>query len=140
MGLDCSRGAFSGAYSAFNRFRQAVAKAMGGSFPPHDDRPLDPDGEPFVPDCDTWYWGDDHGEDTHPGLAVFLLHSDCDGNISPSDCALVADEIEALLPALEPMGSGSGHVSRDGGYVKVAKRFINGCRLAAKHGEPLTFA
>ena len=35
MGLDVSHDAFHGAYSAFNRLRQFVCAATGGSFPPH---------------------------------------------------------------------------------------------------------
>jgi len=35
MGLDTTHDAFHGAYSAFNRFRQIVCRAIGGSFPPH---------------------------------------------------------------------------------------------------------
>lgn len=35
MGLDTSHDAFHGAYSAFNRLRQEVSRARGGSFPPH---------------------------------------------------------------------------------------------------------
>jgi hypothetical protein len=43
MGLDCSHDAFHGAYSAFNSFRKFICKAIGGSFPPHEDKTLDGD-------------------------------------------------------------------------------------------------
>jgi hypothetical protein len=130
MGLDVSHGAFHGAYSAFNRFRQAVAQAMGGSFPPHSN----PDME-----TESWYWGDGYSVGTHPGLAEFMRHSDCDGDISPTMCAKVADDLEALLPAIDGMGSGGGHIERNGGYGEVARRFIAGCREAAAAGETLEF-
>jgi hypothetical protein len=136
MGLDVSHDAFSGAYSSFNRFRQAVAKAMGGSFPPHETE-YHEDGDNLEPDM--WYWGTDYGPETHPGLSVFLSHSDCDGEISSDDCVKVANEIEALLPKLEAMGIGSGHIERDGGYGAVARKFIAGCKDAAESGEPLVF-
>ena len=131
MGLDCSHDAFHGAYSSFNRFRQVVAKAIGGSFPPHDgDRTLDPD---------QWYWGRGYGEETHPGLLLFFQHSDCDGELSPAECSLVANDLEALMPNIAAHGSGTGHIARDGGYGEVAKRFIAGCRDACEAGESLLF-
>ena len=64
MGLDCSYGAFSGAYSAFNRFRKFILKAIGGSCPPHDDKSLD---------SDSWYWDTDaYNEHSYLGLYEFL--------------------------------------------------------------------
>lgn len=130
MGLDTSHDAFHGAYSAFNRFRQAVAAAMGGSYPPHNDPSFD---------ADQWYWGDGFSKKTNPGLHVFFMHSDCDGYIKASDCKKIADELEALLPEIAKQGSGSGHIERDGGFEKVTKRFIAGCRLASEKKEKLTF-
>jgi hypothetical protein len=129
MGLDCSHDAFHGAYSAFNRLRQAVCRAMGGSFPPHEDKTLD---------LAFWYLGDGYGPDTHPGLLEFLSHSDCDGEIAPEMCVRVADELEALLPKVSDDGAW-GHLARDGGYVAVLEQFIAGCRDAAAAGEPLRF-
>ena len=130
MGLDCSHDAFHGAYSAFNRFRQAVAKAMGGSYPPHEDKTLDEN---------LWYWGDGFTRSTHPGLYVFFMHSDCDGEISPDDCEKVANELEALLPEIEKFGSGGGHLERAGGLRRVTEKFIAGCREARAANDPLTF-
>jgi hypothetical protein len=131
MGLDCSHDAFHGAYSAFNRFRQFVAKtAGGGSFSPHEDKSLD-DGK--------WYWGSGYSKSTHPGLYEFFMHSDCDGDISPKMCTLIADELDALLPLMSTCDSGGGHIERDGGYVAVTKRFIKGCRDAAAANEVLEF-
>ena len=131
MGLNCSHGAFSGAYSAFNRFRQAVAKAANGSFPPHDIEGLDDN---------LWYWGDGYSKETHPGLYIFFSHSDCDGEISPEDCVKIANELEELLLELEKMGIGMGHIARQGGYAAVCRKFIDGCRLATKRKECLEFA
>lgn len=132
MGLDCSHDAFHGAYSAFNRFRQAVCEATGGSFPPHENEAIDPN---------SWYWGDDYSENTHPGLFVFLAHEDCEGEISPDDCVVVAGELEALLPKLNELDGkyGGGHIASVGGLVDVCKKFIAGCRLAAQHEESLIF-
>ncbi len=132
MGLNVSHDAWEGAYSAFNRFRREIAAAMGGSWPPHDDKTLDPN-------C--WYWGDGYNEQTHPGLMELLAHSDCDGEISPEICAKVADDLEALLPFIESRTlEAFGHIARGGGYVKCTQRFIDGCRAAAAAGEPLKFS
>lgn len=129
MGLDVSHGDFGMAYSAFNRFRQAVAKAAGASFPPHDDPTLDREMICFPE-------GFRHES---PGLFEFLTHSDCDGEIDPKTCAALADEMEALIPALEQEGEGSGHIARSGGFAGAARRFIGAAREAAKAGEPLEF-
>jgi hypothetical protein len=128
MGLDVSHDAFSGAYSAFNRFRQSVARALGGSFPPHDKRELDPT---------RWYWGDESQPAKHPGLEQFFLHSDCDGTIEPGIAGQIADEMESILDRIE---GGGGHLDRVGGCRGAAERFIRGCRLAHSRGEPLEFA
>lgn len=158
MGLDCSHDAFSGAYSAFNRLRQEVCRATGGSFPPHwlytEDGSLlrDKDGcviyDHELADGSwyfelaggSWFFGEGYDPKTHPGLMEFLSHSDCDGEISPEMCTKVADELEALLPKVEALNSvASGHLARNGGYVSVLQQFIKGCREAADAGEPLEF-
>lgn len=131
MGLNCSHDAFDGAYSAFNRLRQAVAESMGGSFPPHDD--------PQFEIKENWYWGDGYGKESHPGLFIFMSHSDCDGEISPTDCLAVADDLEKLLPLLPGDNTGGGHIQSQGGYQNVLTKFINGCRAAAKESESLLF-
>lgn len=133
MGLDCSHDAFSGAYSAFGRFRHVVGKAFGGSYPPHDDPALDPDA---------WYWPKTvTSRDEWPGLAVFFSHSDCDGDIPPDVCSKLADELETLLPAIATYDMHSdGHIARNGGYSAVTQRFIDGCLRGADANEPLLFA
>jgi hypothetical protein len=108
-----------------------VARVTGGSFPPHEDADLK---------AMDWYWGDGYSEETHPGLFVFFMHSDCDGEIAPEKCVQVADELEALLPAVEAEGQGAGHIESAGGYGAVLERFIKGCRMAAAANVPLEFA
>lgn len=149
MGLDTSHDAFRGAYSAFNRFRQEIARAIGGSFPPHyvwgeDGSIKEDENGRLIRDTTleerAWYFGDDYSEETHPGLFEFMRHSDCDGEISPEMCSVVADELERLIPSVEALGSQShGHIAARGGYVEVLKKFIAGCRAAAEEGAPLDF-
>lgn len=132
MGLDTTHGAFNGAYSAFNRFRQEVLKAMDGSFPPHENKTLDREL--------IYYDGNQYNPETHPGLFEFIMHSDCDGEISPEMCVKVADDLEALLPKIEELDSEAhGHIAHFGGFAAVTRRFIAGCRAAAAANEPLEF-
>lgn len=142
MGLRCSHDAFYGAYSAFNRLRQAVCHAADGSYPPHwkytETGELIKEGSGLARkeglDEANWYIGDDYLPDENPGLFEFLRHSDCDGEISPEMCEKVANELEALLPKLEAMNwTAYGHIA------EVLKRFIAGCRAAAAANEPLEF-
>lgn len=150
MGLDVSHDAFRGAYSAFNRLRQCVCKALGEehSFPPHYvylERGIvlqDKDGfcvchpdkkEEFM------YIPDDLKRDK-PGLYEFLVHSDCDGEISPELCVNVANDLEQLLPRVKALNwEAYGHIAAYGGYAETLQLFIDGCRSAASANEPLRF-
>jgi hypothetical protein len=134
MGLNCTHGAFDGAYSAFNRFRQYVAEAIGGSFPPHKDKSLD---------SNFFYFDDEVYEVSEDsGLFEFFNHSDCDGFIENERCLIIADELEKILPLIKDKFNdemGSGHILRNGGVIQVTMDFINGCRLAYESGEDLEF-
>lgn len=131
MGLDCSHGAFSGSYGAFNQLRSFVCEAAGGSWQDHSDESLNPE---------LWYVDDAFSEATYPGLWAFLLHSDCDGELDPPTCAAVAKDLEALLPAMFGIDSpGRGRIASNGGYVATVRKFITGCWAAAAASEPLAF-
>ena len=121
MGLDCSHDAFSGGYGRFNRFRQLVCSAAGGKFPPHDDPQLD---------NGLIYYSDDFTGTSHPGFHEFMSHSDCEGDISPEMCAMVANDLEELLPKIKEI---------DENGFKWTSQFIKGCREAHALNEPLEF-
>lgn len=137
MGLECSHNAFKGAYSAFKEFRLAVASVIGVSYPPHTDEARKRYDAYLEPD--RWYWDVDlnYSQETHPGLYVFFSINDSDDRIPPYICHLMAKELTPLLPKLQQLGLGDGHIARDGGYAAVCKRFIDGCSLAASKGECL---
>jgi len=158
MGLDVSHDAFHGAYSAFNRFRMAVCWAAGGSFPPHvlperlKELKLEEEKNPNYWDekrdppkagiaCHNWWYVPDGvTKETHPGLYLFLSHSDCDGTLTPDECRLVASDLEKLVDVIGQFPlSDEGHIRRDGGYRAVLERFIAGCRLAAERNEVMDF-
>lgn len=135
MGLKVSHNAFEASYSAFNRFRKFVLISIGGSYPPHEQKDLD---------SDRWYWETDmpFSSETHKGLKEFFCHSDCDGEITPEMCKVVADELDSILPyikTLEEKEPATGQLLAYGGYVQVTKDFIAGCREAHRKNEPLEF-
>lgn len=138
MGLNCSHGAWDGPYSKFNRFRQYVGKACGGSFPPHDaefvERYRAETGE--EPDARDVIWDDEViPADLLRGGKTFLEHSDCDGEISPADCIHVARFLRWAAPLMPAAGSARGPDDPQA----WAERFASGCDRAAMAGEPLTF-
>lgn len=133
MGLDCSHDAFHGAYSAFQRLRKFICASIGGSYPSHEVEGLEPE---------MWYYGEGYNREKNPGLFEFLSHSDCDGEISPYMCSIVADELESIMPLIEERERSNvayGHLTKYGGYAGTTKQFIDGCRKAAELNEPLEF-
>lgn len=149
MGLNCSHGAFDGAYSAFNRFRQVVCRSIEGTYPPHykkDEKGnfLIDDGYYVVDDNirpDRFFVPDIFSAEKTPGIWEFLTHSDCDGSITPTMCKKVADELEKyVLPNINKYENESfGHIERAGGHEQVLINFIEGCRLAHKKRQCLRF-
>jgi hypothetical protein len=142
MGLDTSRDAWHGAYSAFNRWRDKLAEVAGYTF--HKD-----EYQRQLVDLD---WGgieETIGRDLlgkwpampvrHDGtpdpLIVLLAHSDCEGEIQAAFLAPLAERLEELLPKLEGE-HGGGHI---GSYVEKTRTFIGGLRAAAAANEPLDF-
>lgn len=153
MGLDTSHDAFHGPYSAFNRLRAAVCYCAGGLWSPHN-FPSEQAGVQRLAELDVaepierttsgalwFYLPDKVTEQTHPGLYAFLKHSDCDGQLTPEECAAVARDLNALIPALEQFDRDHpdlswGHI---GSFADRAFQFANGCRRAAAAGEVLDF-
>lgn len=136
MGLDVSHDCFSGAYSAFNRFRQSVARACGGSFPPHEPGATDEDGTPF--DQSQWYYQKSVvPEEYRAGMTLFLGHSDCDGTFTPAEAEAVAGFLEWFAPRMTE--DATGHLGRFGFMSDVAWHFADGCRRAAAAGETVEF-
>lgn len=123
MGLDTTHDAWHGPYSAFHRWRKAVASAIGINL--DNMRGFSDERVPEV----EW-----EALPTDP-LHKLLHHSDCDGEIAAVDCGPIADRLEAILDKL-PRGDSDfhGHGERD-----KAVRFIAGLRKAAAAGEAVEF-
>lgn len=120
MGLDTTHGAWHGPYSYFNQFRTQVAELAG--FPPLDEMQgfgglTGPPG--------TLQWGHTPGDHR---LIPLLNHSDCDGEISPKDCLMVAQGLDAVLPK-----------TQDSWLRTCIANFSRGCWLAHKENVPLRF-
>ncbi len=134
MGLDVSHGCWSGAYSAFMRWRAKICEAAGWgdlmSYPGYDmERMLklamtkEEDRAPIP-----------HGFPNDDVLTELLNHSDCDGELEWQICGPLADRLEGLLPEIE--GDGGGHL---GNYKEKTIKFIAGLRLAAERQENVEF-
>jgi len=141
MGLVISHGGFDGGYAGFGAWRAIVMAAHGGSWPPHN-YPVDrkwqmkdvPDGEfCMAPDCT---------DITHPGLFALFINPDTEGSISADNCMHLAEELEALLPAIKVFHRllpGSGHIQAQGGFTGVTNNMIEACREAFENDEELVF-
>jgi len=64
----------------------------------------------------------------HPAVRDFLTHSDCEGNLSPEQCADIAEELEKLVEDVDFVYG-----------ENTLESFIGGLRRAASAGEPLEF-
>ena len=160
MGLDTTHDCWHGAYSAFMRWRTAVAKAAGIPL-------LLMDGFHRCPEPLAMEWAEKQKGETYWATALhrwckevdgllplswdlykgdpivtLLSHSDCDGHILPQDCGPLADRLDGLLPALEKMDrdeDSGGHVARGGGYAGCARTFVAGLRHASSLCERVEF-
>lgn len=129
MGLDTSHNCWHGPYSAFKRFRDAIAdaaKKVDGYEPDYD-------AHPWRAYAGWWWEGPDEGNTrTHP-LDVFFVHSDCDGYIFPQDAL-------DLIPALERVGAHVEGELRPGVEMRKAlDQFIQGLRDAVDEWEIVEF-
>jgi len=125
VGLDTSHGAFHGPYSAFSRWRKALAEAAGG------DMTVGP--EPSM----AWFTYEESvfTKEQEYGFREIMGHSDCDGEIGPDACRYVAAALEALLPRIRDDHPGVRELS----MRQATERFMEGCREAHRQGEPLEF-
>jgi hypothetical protein len=107
MGLSTSHDCWSGSYTAFGRFRKALAEAAGlGSLDEY-----------------TGYKKDGTKDfDPKDPLTVLLAHSDCDGEISWQDCKALADRLEELIPSLSERHAADAQQFADGLYDAASDR------------------
>jgi len=123
MGLDTTHDAWHGSYSTFNEWRWLVAAAAG--FPPLSE--MEGHGG-------TRSWDDAPGDRR---LVPLLHHSDCDGELTPAECASIAAALEELVDRL-PDYTEEDEPFRSLWRDKV-RAFVAGCREAAAAYESLEF-
>jgi len=137
MGLDISHDAWSGAYSAFGRWRAKIAELAG--FPPLGLM------EGFYSPISQLYgerwedrmplkWEDLHQPDLR--LVPLLSHSDCDGELSVNELKEIVPALKSLLPKLQELGDAHGHIRN---WHDKTVQFIEGAELAIANDEPLEF-
>lgn len=117
MGLDTTHGAFNGAYSSFNTFRENLAV--------HFNLVLDN----MIGFGGTSSWS----ELSDQRLYAFFNHSDCDGSMSVEECKETADAMRDVLASREFEDKEYGSL-----YHRL-ETFATGCELAVSKNEPLKF-
>ena len=75
-------------------------------------------------------------EKVTPGIMAFLLHSDCGGKWSPTECAQIVKLLKPLLLRL-PTKIDSGHI---GDWGTTTKQFITGLEYCHSNGQNAIFA
>lgn len=123
MGLNLTHGCWDGAYSAFHRWRSAVAEAAG--------LPQLEEMDGYSPGT-----GISWAELKPDILHVLLNHSDCDGSIAAEFCGPLAERLRELLPELSLLPHSSGYIDDT---VERTVRFIDGLEWAAESGEDVEF-
>jgi len=142
MGLDTSHDCWHGAYSAFTRWRHAVAVAGGYRIvsPSPEERA---NGNYFdYVDIDWSIFRDENYQDEWRNgpyiddpLLLLIVHSDCDGIIHHEHARVLAGRLEGLIDKLDE-GQSGGHIWS---MREVTQRFVNGLRKAADAGEDVDF-
>lgn len=114
MGLDTTHNAFHGAYSSFHRFRSQLLDLTDQI-----------NAESLV-----GYGGTAEYEVIkNKGIRRLMDQSDCEGEISPKDCKLIADSLDAYIPLMD----------KDSELYSRSVQFRDGCLLAFSKGETLEF-
>ena len=143
MGLDTTHGCWSGAYSAFARFRDKLADVAGyetGRIVTEFDITretlfIDWGGVSEAQIMGRWDRMPCRIDGTPDPLLLLLAHSDCEGIIPARFCAALADRLAELVPLL-PTDPDHGHI---GHWQAKTERFIDGLRRAAEAGEDVEF-
>lgn len=117
MGIDFSHSDAHWAYSGFNRFRRALAQHEGFDL----DRMLG-----FTRAADAVSW-----DTVTSPLKPLLNHSDCDGEMTPAECAQVAPRLREVVRAVWPDPREYDHA-----HGLLLAEAMERC---AANGEPLVF-
>ena len=125
MGLDTSHDAWHGSYSTFGEWRRIIASAAG--FPPLNG---------MVGFGGAGNWNKVPGDKR---LVPLLNHSDCDGEISPSDCAGIAASLQELIDRIPDYKDDDAHPALIEYWRQKTKMFHQGCLVAVAANESIKF-
>ena len=158
MGLDTTHGCWHGAYSAFNRWRTAIARQIGLPL-----NMMEGFVEKYVTtaevDAAEAALGNARWNEPWPScfcvlramadvkdipwsilsddpIVHLLNHSDCGGEIAVEHLLPLANRLEQLLPGLAKLPDDGGRIRN---YVEKTQAFIDGLRCAAEANEPVEF-
>lgn len=124
MGLDTSHGAWHGPYSSFNRFRYWLAEKIGINL------------------NDYIGYGDNAQEELtsidHKLMPLFN-HSDCEGELTPSECKQIAEGIDEVLNNISKEEAEHPSNAYSFSHLNKAKQFRDGCILAHSENENIEF-
>jgi len=135
MGLDTTPEAWSGPYSAFNRWRNQVAEVAGYKLVEMDIGwtkamiPFisDEDFDRYVGDVVNGDWD---GVIPSDPLHYLILHSDCEGILTQGACAALGDRLLEILPNF-PEENGWG--------IAKTQKFADGCYECVKQNVDMQF-
>lgn len=114
MGLDTTHNAWHGPYGIFNDFRTKIAKVALG---------IDYDEMNGLGGSKPWEPYRKHD------LFELLIHSDCDGHLTVSQCKKIARGLKAIQ---WPEGT-------EQWYIEKTNQFIKGCELAISQNKKIEF-
>lgn len=117
MGLDIYPGDAHWSYSGFNRFRELIAEAEGIEL-----RSM------------VGFGGEIEWSTVESILEPFLDHSDCDGDISREDCAIMWRRLEEIVESF----ADSKSIDQQYG-LQEGRKLVHGMKCCAESGERLIF-
>jgi hypothetical protein len=126
MGLDTSHNAWHGPYSSFSRWRCWLADIKGVNL-------LSMKG--FGGDTEWTQYEDDP-------IYPLLNHSDCDGELTPKECALIAFGLSEVLKKADSLiqPDWDSHQKQEHNYnIELTNQFRKGCIDAFKKCETIEF-
>jgi hypothetical protein len=126
MGLDFPQLDLSCSYGSFAYFREMLAKEMGwnnyGLF------------------CPGYVWTQDKDkldEFRNDPMFVFMMHSDCEGEISAKDCGAIAPRMRELIKNWHD--DAKDEYTREGGWKIFANTLADGMEELARKNKALIF-
>jgi len=127
MGLDFPQCGAHWSYSGFNRFRRRIAEMLGLDWDTMVGKGMDRPCKDSAEYKNMWARASEHP------VYPLLNHSDCDGELGPAECRLVARGLQLLAPNWRQDDPAEDHDR------KQAKLLAAGCLAAAEANEPLEF-